>query len=243
VPMTPLTIFGSLRWPIVHRIIEDEPPAAILELGCGVGTFGERMAHLGRYVGVEPDAISYQIARDRVGAQGGEVLHGDQSILPAGSTYDLVCVFEVIEHIEDDAAQLADWVQLVRPGGRILLSVPAFQERFGPFDESVGHFRRYSPSQMRNLMSVTGLQDIQTYLYGWPLGNALDIIRNRSAAKKRAAIASTPIEDRTHASGRTLRLTGFAGTAAQAATVPLRSLYKLTPNRGTGLVAVARRPA
>jgi SAM-dependent methyltransferase len=240
--MTPLTIFGSLRWPIVRRVICDQPPRTILELGCGVGTFGERMAHLSDYLGVEPDETSYRIAAERIGAQGGKVLHGDQSVLPAGATYDLVCVFEVIEHIEDDAAQLEDWLRFVSPGGRIMFSVPAFQERFGPFDESVGHYRRYSPAQMRALLAGAGLTNIRTYLYGWPLGNALDVIRNRAAAKRLADIKRTPIDDRTHASGRTLRLGGAVGTVAQAATMPLRSLYKLTPNRGTGLVAVGQKP-
>jgi SAM-dependent methyltransferase len=240
--MTPLTIFGSLRWPIVRRVIEEQPPRTILELGCGVGTFGERMAHLGTYLGVEPDETSFHIARERIGAQGGQVLHGDQSVVPDGSTFDLVCAFEVIEHIEDDAEQVKDWLQLVNPGGRIMFSVPAFQHRFGPFDESVGHYRRYSPEQMRALLAGAGLANIQTYLYGWPLGNALDVIRNRSAASKQAEFGDTPIEQRTHSSGRTLRFNGAFGTVAQAATFPLRSLYRLTPNRGTGLVAVGQKP-
>ena len=152
--MTPLTIFGSLRWPIVRRLIEAQPPRTILELGCGVGTFGERLAHMATYVGVEPDDTSYQIASDRIGAQGGQVVHGDQSTLPASATYDLVCVFEVIEHMQDDAAQLTEWLRLVTPGGRIMFSVPAFQERFGPFDDSVGHYRRYSPSRCATCLSV-----------------------------------------------------------------------------------------
>ena len=45
-------------------------------------------------------------------AAGGAVLHGDHTAVPAGSSYDLVCAFEVLEHIEDDAAALADWVRL-----------------------------------------------------------------------------------------------------------------------------------
>ena len=96
---------------------------------------------------------------------------------------------------------------------------------------------------MRNLLVGGGLVNVETFLYGWPLGNALDLIRNRLAAKKLAEIKAMPIDDRTHASGHNLRFTGLLGTVTQAATLPFRSLYKLTPTRGTGLVAIGQKPS
>lgn len=60
----------------------------------------------------------------------------------------MVCAFEVLEHIEDDKEALAERVTDVRPGGQLVLSVPAFQERFEPMDRHAGHFRRYSPEEL-----------------------------------------------------------------------------------------------
>jgi len=45
--------------------------------------------------------------------------------------YDMVCAFEVLEHLKRDEAALRDWITLVRPGGHLVLSVPAGPERFG----------------------------------------------------------------------------------------------------------------
>jgi SAM-dependent methyltransferase len=241
--LTPLTIFGSLRWHIVRRIVTEIQPDTILELGCGLGAFGERLARLANYTGVEPDETSFAAAHERISVHRGTVLHGDHRIVPAGSTYDLVCCFEVLEHMEDDKGMLAEWAELVRPGGHIMLSVPAFQDRFGPYDEQVGHYRRYSPEQMRELLAGAGLTGIRTHLYGWPLGNLLDVVRNRSAARRRREIEGTSTHERTLASARTFRFGGALGKATEALTIPFRELYRLTPNRGTGLVAVARRIA
>jgi len=239
---TPLTINASLRWPIVRQIIAQDPPKTILELGCGMGDFGQRLSHIAEYTAAEPDQTSFEIARERITPHGGRVLHGDQHVVPDGSTFDLVCVFEVIEHIEDDAAQVHEWVRLVEPGGRFMISTPAFQEQYGPFDEAAGHYRRYSPEQIRAMFAAAGLQDIQTYLYGWPVVTGLQYLRNRLVARKRAEFEHKPMQERTHASGRHMKVTDSLAGVAQASTAPLRSLYKLTPNKGTGLVAVGRKP-
>ena len=60
-----------------------------------------------------------------IGARPRDASSGDLSELAAGETFDLVCAFEVLEHIEDDDAALTEWRARVRPGGRLLLSVPA----------------------------------------------------------------------------------------------------------------------
>jgi len=75
--------------------------------------------------------------------------------------FDLVCAFEVLEHIEDDAAAVKEWSSRLRAPGWLLLSVPAHQDRYGPFDEMVGHFRRYDPAAMTALLAGCGFTGIQ----------------------------------------------------------------------------------
>lgn len=243
--LPPLSIRAWLRFDLIDRTLRDLRPASILEIGCGQGALGSRLAGYGDYLGVEPDERSFRVAQQRVSAQGGQVLHGTSADVPAGRQFDLVCAFEVLEHIADDEAALASWVQLIRPGGGLLLSVPAWQDRFGPMDENVGHFRRYSPDELTTKLSAAGLVGAQAHLYGWPLGYALEAVRNRIDARRldRAKSQDVSIEQLTAASGRTFQPPNQrVGRAVELATVPFRMLQRQQPGRGIGLVAVARRP-
>ncbi|MEL7157397.1 MAG: methyltransferase domain-containing protein, partial [Actinomycetota bacterium] len=53
--------------------------------------------------------------------------------------FDYVMAFEVLEHITDDRAALEEWLRRLRPGGRVLFSVPAHQRKYGDADRAVGH--------------------------------------------------------------------------------------------------------
>lgn len=242
-PLPPLAIRAWLRYDVVKRVLDRLRPRTALEIGCGQGAFGARLTAQAEYLGVEPDSHSFQVACGRIEPRGGTVLNGIHEVVPDNTTFDLVCAFEVLEHIEDDKGALADWVQFVRPGGHLVLSVPAFQERFGAMDMHAGHFRRYSPTELTDLLTSAGLTDVEITVYGWPLGYALEAVRNRIDTKKLADTGDASIEELTAASGRTFQPSGRAmGAFVNAATVPFRYLQRARPSAGTGLVAVARRP-
>jgi SAM-dependent methyltransferase len=242
-PLPPLTPRAWLRYDVVSRLLDGVPAGTVLEIGCGQGSMGARLARRGQYVGVEPDQASCAVAASRVTAAGGSVIHGDHTAVPAGSTYDLVCAFEVLEHIKDDEAALADWVSFVRPGGTLLLSVPAFQARYGVTDEQIGHYRRYEPDELAGKLRDAGLADPRVTVYGWPLGQVMEAVRNKVDERRLAAQAHLSPEDRTAASGRTFQPPNTkVGLAVQVATTPFRYLQRVAPTRGTGLVAVATKP-
>jgi len=261
--LPPLAANAWLRWDVTRRLV----PAgvrSVLEIGCGGGGFGARLS-LGRdYLGVEPDLQSAATARARVTAAGagGEVRTGTvEDVVDADRRFDLVCAFEVLEHLEDDASALDDWVSRVRPGGWLLLSTPAFQARYAAWDEVVGHYRRYEPDQLRALLEAHGLVDVEVVVYGAPLGYPLEAARNalgrrrlrRSrqpvAAAAPAAAAPAPHPDAetmqqlTSVSGRLFQPSGaVGGLLAQAGTAPFRLVQRRLPRSGTGLVARGRRP-
>ena len=246
VNLPPLTMMAWLRYDLVERLLDGiGPVSSILEIGCGQGAVGMRLAHRAPYLGVEPDDASYAVAAARAAQLRGRarVLHGDSSMVDRDEQFDLVCAFEVLEHIEDDVAALKDWSSYVRPGGHLMLSVPAWQARFGPMDKMVGHFRRYDPDQMFSVLTTAGFTAPRVELYGFPLGYALETARNKVAARK-ADKAPTSIAERTSGSGRLFQPKGGAsGAATKLATAPFRLLQRPFSSRGTGLVAVARRPA
>ena len=111
----------------------------ILDFGAGIGTFATQMAQAGhRVVCVEPDPAQAQRLRE----SGLTVLASIQDIAPG--TFDYVYSLNVIEHIQDDRAAVAALAAALKPGGRILLYVPAFQlPHSESMDRKVGHFRRY----------------------------------------------------------------------------------------------------
>lgn len=243
--LPPLSIRAWLRFDFIDRILRQRNPKTILEIGCGQGALGARLATYADYLGVEPDAASFAVARQRVQATGGTVINGTDEAVDADQLFDLVCAFEVLEHIEQDEAALASWVRRIRPGGSLLLSVPAWQDRFGPMDENVGHFRRYSPEELTCKLTAAGLTAPEVHLYGWPLGFALEAVRNRVDGKRlaRAKSSGASVEELTAASGRTFQPPNpRVGKAVQLATAPFRLLQRSRPSSGIGMVAVATRP-
>ena len=260
-PAPPLTPNAWLRYDVVSRLL---PPDAttILEIGCGQGGFGARLAADHDYLGVEPDGKSYTTAAARLAAVGrGEVRHGmSYDVVEPGRRFDLVCAFEVLEHIEDEQAAVRSWTDSIKPGGHLLISVPAFQERFAKADVFAGHFRRYSPEQMTDLLSRCGLEDVTTVVYGVPLGYVLEHGRNFLLGRRlEAAQAVTPggasdhfspavtaapavMEERTAGSGRVLQPKGWMAAVTQGLTAPFRRIQRRFPTRGTGLVARAKLP-
>lgn len=154
-----------------------------------------------------------------------------------------MCAFEVLEHIEDDKGTLAAWATFVRRGGHLMLSVPAWPDRYGPLDERAGHLRRYEPAMVRDLLIGVGLEEPSIELVGWPVGYALEAVRNRLAARKREQFDDLTMEERTASSARFVQLGGTVGAAATRATAfPFRHVQRLRPAAGTCLVAIARQP-
>jgi SAM-dependent methyltransferase len=241
----PLPPNAAMRWAVVQRYVAAAAPRTILEIGCGQGAFGARLATRAQYLAIEPDPTSYAVARGRIEPAGGTVRNMMSTDLEPGLTFDLVCAFEVVEHLADDLGALTSWRELVAPGGHVLVSMPAWQDRYNHWDEMVGHYRRYSPEQTQSLLTAAGFTDVQVVVYGWPLGYATENVRSRIAARRGVANegggAAPSMEQRTAGSGRTLQPKALAGRLVHAATMPFVGLQRIRPTHGTGVVAFAKR--
>jgi len=242
--MPPLTPMGTLRWHVVEPLVDHVAPRTVLEIGCGQGAVATRLSRRAQVTAVELDESSHAVSAARLEGAA-EVVHGAVDTLAPGRQWDLVCAFEVLEHIEDDDAALDAWFAMVRPGGHLLLSVPVHQRRFGPADELVGHYRRYDRGQLGEKLHTAGFVDVSERLYGWPLGYALEQVRNAVSARRLARGGSTgeslTKEDRTMTSGRFLQPSAVIGTAMPVVVRPFAWLQMLFPSRGTGAVVLARR--
>lgn len=241
----PLSFMASLRWPIIQSVVTAEDPSArILELGCGQGALGARLAaRFGGYVGVEPDERSAAVARERVTPYGGVVLHGSDQV-DAMKPAHVVCAFEVLEHIEDDLGALRGWLRHAQPGALVLVSVPADPHRYGESDRAVGHYRRYTNADLAALLRGAGLDAIRLRRYGYPLGYVLEDVRNLVLAHRPSKdSAGAPMDERSHGSGRMWQPRhAWEGSARSAMTAPFRVWQDLRPTKGPGLLATARIP-
>jgi SAM-dependent methyltransferase len=123
----------------------------ILDFGAGIGTFASALAAAGqRPLCLEPDAA----LAGRLAAQGFAVVHGLDEVEEA--SLDYVYTLNVLEHIADDAAALAGIRARLRPGGRLLIYVPAFAVLFSAMDRQVGHLRRYRRKALAALVEGAG---------------------------------------------------------------------------------------
>jgi SAM-dependent methyltransferase len=77
-----------------------------------------------------------------------ETVTGMVASLPPLDRFDTAIYIDVLEHIEDDRAELSAVAKHIRPGGHIIVLSPAFQALYSPFDEAIGHYRRYSRSSL-----------------------------------------------------------------------------------------------
>ena len=108
-----------------------------------------------------------------------------------GHAYDVVCAFEVLEHMPGRCGRAADLGPgTCDRGGHVVVSVPEGPERFGPSDVQVGHQRRYTQESLAELLRSAGLEVEQVRLYGWPLGYALEAVSNRAAVRAGASESS-----------------------------------------------------
>ena len=157
--------------------------------------------------------------------------------------FDLLAAFEVVEHIEDDVAALTDWAGLVRPGGTVVLSVPAHRCRFGAADVAVGHWRRYDRDDVEHLISSSGLHLDSIFATGWPVGYALEAAWNVAATLRTSGSASRSCEERSAGSGRWHQPGRHVGGCWRWISLPGRLAQRVGRERGwgTGWVVVAHR--
>lgn len=134
--------------------------ARILEVGSGTGANLELLAEFGTVVGLEMEPEAIALAQraladsSRIAMLQGRCPRDLQAIQ---DRFDLVCMFDVLEHIDEDALSLAGLVRLLRSGGRILVTVPAYPWMWGPHDEHLHHRRRYTRASLRAVCERAGL--------------------------------------------------------------------------------------
>jgi SAM-dependent methyltransferase len=129
-------------------------PARVLDAGCGSGRTLQELAHHGDVSGIElsPEAAAVARARGPYDVRIGrlEELPWDEE------TFDLVTCLDVIEHTPDDVVTLRELARVTKPGGWLLVTVPAYQALWSRHDEDNHHYRRYGRGPLRAAVLAAG---------------------------------------------------------------------------------------
>ncbi len=163
---------------VLERVVADlrlPGRARILDAGCGSGRNMIEFARHGAVTGVELSDTSVRLARER-GA--GEVVAGSVLEMPFDAdTFDLAASLDVIEHLQDDLAALRELRRVVKPGGSLLVTVPAYQWLWSGHDEVNHHFRRYTRRSLQRVGEQAGWQQVRTTYFNSLLLPAAILLR------------------------------------------------------------------
>lgn len=126
----------------------------VLNVGAATGRSSEWLARFGEVVSVEYDPGCCQLLHQQLG------MHPVQASLEAlpfaDGGFDLVCAFDVLEHLRDDRAGAAELMRMCAPDGWLFVTVPAFPFLWSRHDEVNQHFRRYRLPTLRDLLAQSG---------------------------------------------------------------------------------------
>jgi 2-polyprenyl-3-methyl-5-hydroxy-6-metoxy-1,4-benzoquinol methylase len=145
------------------RIVKREIAQRVVEVGCGIGNFTGTLLDREAVCAVDAEAacverlLARYPGRQNLSAFACDVQSEEFSRLTAFGADSCVCL-NVLEHIADDRGALRRMASILRPGGAIVLLVPAFAALYGPIDRNLGHYRRYNRASLAGLAAASGLR-------------------------------------------------------------------------------------
>ena len=125
-----------------------------LDRGCGTGHNLDSLARYAAPVGLDSASAALDFCRRR----GHRYLVRAESLPFAPESFDIVTALDVIEHVDDDIVTLRDLYTTMRPGGLLIISVPAYRALWSYWDDILGHRRRYTTGSLRRAVETAGFR-------------------------------------------------------------------------------------
>lgn len=173
-------------------------PARILEVGCGTGFVLKEVRRAfpaASVAGSELHSGGVSVARDRHGADV-ELIQMDARRLHLREALDLVCAFDVVEHIEEDEAAIASIHQALRPGGYLVATVPQHPWLWSASDDIGHHARRYQPRELQQKVCNAGFQILYSDSFTSLLLPLMALVRVGEKVTRRTRLSDEEIIER-----------------------------------------------
>lgn len=140
---------------VIRRVVRPPEQARILEIGCGTGHNLEMLSKFGTVEATELNDKARELAAKRLGREVERAALPDLSAV-GDSKFDLIALLDVLEHISDDRPALNAIASVLKPRGKLLVTVPANPWMWSAHDVAHHHYRRYRRSQLRRLAEDAG---------------------------------------------------------------------------------------
>ena len=172
----------------VFELLVNCKNSRFLELGCGNGNVIreiEKRLPEATIVGSELHEEGLLNARGRVAC---ELVQADIYSLPNWAKFDLIGIFDVLEHLPDDVKALREIRQSLKPGGKLIITVPASMKLWSYFDEVAGHFKKYSCDTLEEALLKSGFKIVKNEPFMMPLFPAMWLSRKFTQLKKKLGL-------------------------------------------------------
>jgi len=239
-----------LRRARILRLLSRLPAGSMVEVGCGAGALLHELAALNtEAVGLETSTRARATACAIADIGEGKQSITDQIDPVWENSCDLVCAFDVLEHIEDEQGALKSWVGWLKSEGHLCISVPAHRSRWSAGDEWAGHWRRYDRNDVENIMREHGLLVQHIECYGFPLANLTEwqgnrtykqLLEQRGDAQSKAHATEESGVERSHYLRLFRIIDTIPGRFALRVALLMQALTAST-NWGSGYLVLARK--
>jgi len=162
---------------LIRPHLGDDP----LEIGSGLGDYAAHWLATGvpRFTVSDADPGRHAVLAERFAGDSRASVVQLDVFAPFDGSYSSLVATNVLEHIEDHVGALRAAHRLLRPGGKVVVFVPAFPIAMSRFDRAIGHFRRYRKAELRRVFEAAGLEVERLHyvnapgLVAWTLGMRL----------------------------------------------------------------------
>jgi SAM-dependent methyltransferase len=226
---------------LMRQYLPGDPDGVLLlDIGCGAGNMIHHLSQYGQVKGLEIDERPVKKARER----GYDVQQFDatQPMPFSDNTFDAVTALDVIEHNEDDMAILADSWRILKTGGHIVITVPAFMWLWTHNDELNAHVRRYTQAELHEKLEKTGFKVNRiTYnnFFIFPLAAFLLLLRRGSGTKQE--LASHHVSEEEYQVEMEPASPPVNAVLTQVGKVEAGLIKRLNLPVGTSLIAIAEK--
>lgn len=139
----------------LRAICKGKQEVSILNVGSGTGGTLPILEKMGKVHNIDTSKEALKFLKAR--GYEGTLIKGHPLPFKDG-TFDVVAALDVLEHIEDDGEALKEWIRVLKPGGSLLLTVPAYQWLWSQHDVINNHYRRYIKHELKSKMKVAGFK-------------------------------------------------------------------------------------